>query len=446
MEEAYELCDEIAIIDHGRIIAHGAPDALLAKHFDDVVVQIPEEDIPPQVGEAEFEVTYRNSNAHIVTGDVNRTIEKLLSLEIPLDRLRIRARDLERPVSGIDRQGVARLMWNRIYALFVARNTEFFRDKAALTWSILLPILIIFVFAYAFTDENPEKFKVAIVLADQLNPPTDEFKSTRFIKFIEVEDIDASLHKIERHQVDMLFDTNTRRYWINQTSPNGYIVEKLLIAAFAGSDQKLNQNLVQGDEVRYLDWVIPGVIAMNMMWGALFGIGYVIVRYRKMGVLKRLRATPVTPVEFLTAQIMSRLWLLLVINVLIYIGMDYFVDFRMNGSYLDLFIVFTLGCICLICCGLVIAARISSEEVANGLLNLMSWPMMFLSGIWFSLEGAHPWMQKFALILPLTHVTKAAREIMIDGAGLLQVADHLLVLGLTSVVLLVIGARIFRWE
>lgn len=337
-------------------------------------------------------------------------------------------------------------MWKRIYALFIARNTEFFRDKAALTWSVLLPILIIFVFAYAFTDENPEKFKIAIVSAEQVSPATDAFISTRFVKFIEVGDIDANLPKIGRHQIDMLFDSNTRRYWINQTSPNGYIVEKLLIAAFAGSHQKLKRHLVEGDEVRYLDWVIPGVIAMNMMWGALFGIGYVIVRYRKMGVLKRLRATPVTPVEFLTAQIMSRLWLLLAVNVLIYIGMDYFVDFRMNGSYLDLFIVFTLGCICLICCGLVIAARISSEEVANGLLNLMSWPMMFLSGVWFSLEGAHPWMQKFALILPLTHITDAARAIMIDGAGLAQIADHLLVLGLTSVVLLAIGAKIFRWE
>lgn len=337
-------------------------------------------------------------------------------------------------------------MWKRIYALFVARNIEFFRDKAALTWSVLLPVLIIFVFAYAFTDENPEKFKVAIVAAEQSTPPTDEFRSTRYVKFIEIEDIGENLRKIERHQIDMLFDANTRRYWINQTSPNGYIVEKLLIAAFAGSDQQLRQNLVQGDEVRYLDWVIPGVIAMNMMWGALFGIGYVIVRYRKMGVLKRLRATPVTSVEFLSAQIMSRLWLLLVVNVLIYIGMDFFVDFRMDGSYLDLFIVFTLGCICLICCGLVIAARISSEEVANGLLNLISWPMMFLSGIWFSLEGAHPWMQKFALILPLTHVTAAARAIMIDGASLAQVADHLLVLGVTSIVLLVIGAKIFRWE
>ncbi len=95
MEEAYELCDEIAIMDHGRIIAHGAPDVLLARHFDDVVVQIDENDIPPQVGGPEFDATYRKGNAHIVTEDVNRTIEKLLSLGIPLDRLRIRSRDLE---------------------------------------------------------------------------------------------------------------------------------------------------------------------------------------------------------------------------------------------------------------------------------------------------------------------------------------------------------------
>jgi len=95
MEEAYELCDEIAIMDHGRMIAHDAPDTLLARHFDDVVVQIHQEDIPPEVGESEFDAIYRNGNAHILTGDVNRTIEKLLSLEIPLDRLRVRARDLE---------------------------------------------------------------------------------------------------------------------------------------------------------------------------------------------------------------------------------------------------------------------------------------------------------------------------------------------------------------
>ncbi|MFT5503891.1 MAG: ABC-2 type transport system ATP-binding protein [Gammaproteobacteria bacterium] len=95
MEEAYELCDEIAIMDHGSIITHDAPDALLAKHFNDVVVQLNQDDLPRETGEAEFAATYRSGNAHIVTGDVNKTVEKLLELSIPLNRLRIRARDLE---------------------------------------------------------------------------------------------------------------------------------------------------------------------------------------------------------------------------------------------------------------------------------------------------------------------------------------------------------------
>ncbi len=337
-------------------------------------------------------------------------------------------------------------MWNRIYALFVARNLEFFRDRSALAWSILLPILIIFVFAYAFTEENPEKFKVGLIAGDTLEASAKFFLSTRYIKFIEFTEVEANLAKVERHQIDLLFQPSTNRYWINRSSPNGYIVEKLLIAAYVESAESLQQTLVEGDEIRYIDWVIPGVMAMNIMWGALFGIGYVIVRYRKFGVLKRLRATPVTAIEFLSAQILSRLWLLLVVNIVIFICMDLFVGFRMHGSYFNLFLVFTLGCINLICCGLVIAARISSEEVANGVLNLLSWPMMFLSGVWFSLEGAHPWMQKFALILPLTHITDAAREIMIDGAGIVQISDHLLVLGISSMILLMIGARIFRWE
>ena len=338
------------------------------------------------------------------------------------------------------------MKWNRVYALFVARNLEFVRDRSALAWSLLLPVLIIFVFAYAFTEENPEKFKVGLISGSVPEGAAAAFTETRYIKFIEFDEAASNLHKVERHQIDLMFDSGTNRYWINRTSPNGYIVEKLLVAAYANSAQNLQQILVEGDEIRYVDWVIPGVIAMNIMWGALFGIGYVIVRYRKFGVLKRLSATPVTAVEFLCAQILSRLWLLVVVNVVIFIGMDLFVDFRMNGSYFNLLLVFTLGCINLICCGLVVAARISSEEVANGVLNLLSWPMMFLSGVWFSLEGAHPWMQKFALILPLTHITDAAREVMIDGAGLVDISDHLLVLGVSSVVLLFIGAKIFRWE
>ena len=331
----------------------------------------------------------------------------------------------------------------RIYALFVARNIEFMRDRSALAWSILLPVLLIVGFAYAFGNDSPEKYTVGMVVAADEPAAMQQFRATRFVRFVDVEDAPAAQRKIERHQLDLLLDPAAKTYWINSSSPSGYIVEKLLLAAVP---QGLARHVLDGEEIRYIDWVVPGILAMNIMWGALFGIGYVIVRYRKMGVLKRLRATPVTTIEFLSAQILSRLWLLLLVNGVIFVGMDYVVDFRMHGSYLDLFLVFALGSICLICCGLIVAARISSEEVANGVLNLFSWPMMFLSGVWFSLEGAHPVMQKLALLLPLTHVTEAARAIMIDGDGLIAISDHLLVLGVVSLVLLIAGARVFRWE
>ncbi len=95
MEEAYELCDEIAIMDHGKKIAHDTPDALLARHFNDVVVQINESDLPRDIGEPEFSAAYRNDCAHILTPNVNQTVEHLLALDIPLEHLRIRSRNLE---------------------------------------------------------------------------------------------------------------------------------------------------------------------------------------------------------------------------------------------------------------------------------------------------------------------------------------------------------------
>ena len=96
--------------------------------------------------------------------------------------------------------------------------------------------------------------------------------------------------------------------------------------------------------------------------------------------------------------------------------------------------------------GLLIAARTASEEFAGGILNLISWPMMFLSGVWFSLEGIHPWFQKLALVFPLTHLIDGARAIMLDGAGFLEILPYLITLSVMSAILLAIGAYTFRWE
>ena len=327
----------------------------------------------------------------------------------------------------------------RFFAVLTARNREFIRDRMALSWNIVLPVLIVMGFAFAFTSDNSDLFKVGVTGESD---PENGFLVIEHIHFIPLTDLERAVTKVERHQLDMLLDLDGGRYWINDNSPKGHILQRLL----EGTGNRLEKQTVSGAEIRYVDWLIPGVLGMNVMFSSLFGVGYVIVRYRKNGVLKRLKATPLTPLEFLSAQVISRLWLIVLVTSLVYMGTNFFVGFRMYGSYLTLLLVLLLGTLSMISLGLIIAARMSNEEAANGLLNLVSWPMMLLSGVWFSLEGSHPLVQQLAQILPLTHLTSAARAVMIDGAGVLEIGWNLLVLLGMSTLFMAIGARSFRWE
>ncbi|MCP4125546.1 MAG: ABC transporter permease [Gammaproteobacteria bacterium] len=330
----------------------------------------------------------------------------------------------------------------RFLAAFIARNREFMRDRTAVSWNIVMPVLIVMGFAFAFTTGDSDLFKVGLYgTVEQATPQQQQFLATQHIQFLEISDLEAAVTKVERHQLDMILDLTTSRYWVNQTSSEGYILERML-----GESSDLERQSVSGDAIRYVDWLAPGVFGMNIMFASLFGVGYSIVRYRKNGVLKRLSATPLTALEFLTAQVASRLWLILLVTVLVYVSTNYIVGFRMYGSYLDLFLLLVAGTLCLISLGLIIAARMSSEEAANGLLNLIAMPMMVLSGVWFSLEGSSPIVQKFAQLLPLTHFNDAARAIMLDGASLLDVSGNLLALIGMTLVCMLAAAYTFRWE
>lgn len=329
----------------------------------------------------------------------------------------------------------------RFIAVLKARNREFWRDRTALAWNVLFPLLVVFGFAIAFAGKGPDMYKVGVIDAGDM--PQAGFYATRYIRFIPVEDREAAVDKVRRHQLDMLLDETSGHYWINETSPNGYMLERVLLGSPQGSYVK---QTVSGEAIRYVDWLVPGVFAMNIMFSALFGVGYVIVRYRKNGVLKRLKATPVTAFEFLSAQITSRLWLLIAVTAAVYLITDLAVGFTMNGNYLTLLLVFVLGTFSLISMGLVVAARLSSEEGAQGVLNLLSWPMMFLSGVWFSLEGTSAIVRYAAQIFPLTHMIDAARAVMIDGAGIVQILPQLLILAGMSALFLAIGAWSFRWK
>ena len=342
-----------------------------------------------------------------------------------------------------------RFNFRHFVAVLTARNREFLRDRASWAWNVIFPVMLIAGLAVMFGNENRALYKIGVYpgvgqssLSDQ-SDQKDEFFELRHLQFVTVDSLDEAVTAVERHQYDLLIDTESTRYWINTTSPSGYIAERILLSS---TERSYQQQQVTGRQVRYLDWVVPGVMGMNMMFTCLFGIGYVIVRYRKSGVLKRLKATPLAALEFLAAQVASRLWLVMAITLTVFIGSDLILDFTMHGSYFSLFVVLVIGSIALINMGLLVAARTASEELAGGLLNLFTWPMMMMSGVWFSLEGAHPLIRSLANLLPLTQIVDAARRIMIDGASLLDVSGSLLYLVVFAIACVVIGARMFRWE
>lgn len=333
----------------------------------------------------------------------------------------------------------------RLVAMTWARSLEFLRDRSALGWNVAFPVLMVGGFAMIFSGPGQPLFKVAVhapgaALTAELHP----FIASKHIHFYREEALEPAMAKVRRHQVDLLLDLSTApgRYWINDESAKGQTVETLLQAS---PGPALERQAVTGAAIRYVDWVVPGLLGMNMMFSCLFGIGYVIVRYRKSGYLKRLKATPLTAFEFLSAQLLSRLALTLAITVACFIGTTAFLHFRMEGSYFDLFVVTLIGAVSMIAMGLIVAARVASEEFAGGVLNLLSWPMMVLSGVFFSVDGAPRAVQVGADLFPLTHLLTAARAIMLEGAGLGDVAYHVAAMAVMAAIFLALGAKLFRW-
>ena len=333
-------------------------------------------------------------------------------------------------------------MIQRLLAVLHARNLEFVRDRGTLLFTLLLPLALVIGMGFVFGGPERPLFKVGVLTAT-IDPEAHPFLRERYVDFVPLTDESSALHKLTHQQIDLLLDLHgTPRYWVNTESPKGYIVEKLLLAAAPTASRQP----VSGAALRYVDWLFPGILGMNMMFSCLFGVGYVVLRYRKSGFLKRLHATPLTAFEFLTAQVLSRLSLILFVTVLLYVSVGALLGFHSAGSSLLLLVLAILGALSMIALGLTIAARFSSEELVGGLLNLLTWPMMLLSGIWFSLEGSPRWIRWVADVFPLTHVLDAARAVMLDGAGVRQIAPHLAYLALTALIFLGFGAWSFRWR
>jgi len=335
-------------------------------------------------------------------------------------------------------------------ALIIARNKEFARDHGTLGWTFLFPFIVIAGFGFGYTGDSEHILKMGVFHesgnTESAKAVVKTILDSGAVQTVEFDSVDVAIKKVQLHQIDLLVSEGEKiKYWVNPESAKGRLLEKLLLSSNS-NPALLEKETVPGRSIRYVEWLIPGILAMNMMFSSLFGVGYAIVRYRKNGVLKRIKATPVTAFQFLAAQLVSRLLLILTTSSIVFFGAITFIGFKMQGSYLLLFLFLAIGACCMISLGLAVASRIASEELAEGLLNLLTWPMMFLSGIWFSLDGASKTVLAIANVFPLTHIVSGARQIMIEGIGFQALVPSMVVLGVMGFVFLLIGSLLFKWE
>lgn len=332
----------------------------------------------------------------------------------------------------------------KFLAIFHTRNMEFIRDRGTLIWNLLFPVLLVFGFAFAFGGGSDNVFTVGYYggTIEQARS-RDEFFTLDHVEFVPYEERAEGVERVRFHQIDMLVDLAAGTYYVNESATNGYLVERLL----QGSDgEQFRKEAVDGRPIRFVDFIVPGIIGMNMMFSGVFGVGFVLVRYRKNGVLKRLKATPVGAFQFVSAQVASRFVIVVITSVVVFAATNFFLNFMMLGSYLLLLLLTMLAVFCMISLGLIFATRIKSEELASGLMNIITLPMLLLSGVFFSLEGTPQILQSISQAFPLTHFVQGARSIMLEGAGLVDLLPNFAVLGGFTVVFLAAASVLFRWE
>jgi len=337
----------------------------------------------------------------------------------------------------------------KFWAVFVARNLEFFRDRSTLIFNLVFPILLLLGFAYAFPGGGGTTFKIGTIGSP---PPAGSaadaaFLHYRYMQFVAYDSLEVPLGRLAHHQLDMVIDFSRDEYYVNDASANGYVLERMLApSGAAGGGAVFAKKTVSGAPIRYVDWVVPGIIGINIMFGSLSGVGFVIVRYRRNGVLKRFKATPLSAFEFVSAQVLSRFFIVAFLSLVVFAGTDLVLHFRMAGSWALLVLVNALAVLCTIALGLVFSSRIRSEEVAGGIMNLITWPMMILSGVFFSLEGSPRALQMVSRAFPITYYIEASRAVMLDGVGFARIAGDIGVLAAMTLAFLAAAAALFKWE
>jgi len=203
---------------------------------------------------------------------------------------------------------------------------------------------------------------------------------------------------------------------------------------------------VQARSQRYIDFLLPGILAFSLMQISIAGSGFNIVEYRRKGILKRLFVTPIGASDFIAALCLARLaWCLLQLTLLLVVAV-FFLDVNVLGSYVSLYFVIILGTVIFLCLGFCVGSIAKTQQAVGAAGSLVIFPQLLLSGVFFPIVAMPEVVQSVARALPLSFVVDALRGISNDGLGLTEIAPALLGILVWIVVSFLLATRLFNWK
>lgn len=338
-----------------------------------------------------------------------------------------------------------------LFELTSARTKEFIRQPEAVFWVFAFPILLALALGFAFREKPPETIPVGIVAGPEGQQLLKALQASPALRPRLYQEKDGR-EALRTGRISLLVEPGSPpTFRFDPTRPDSRTARLETNDALQRSMGRRDLVTVQERKVtepgsRYIDFLIPGLLGMNLMGTGMWGVGFSIVTARNQKLLKRLVATPMRKGDFLFAQMLSRI-VFLVMEVVALIGFGWLVfGVAVHGSLLLFALVCLLGALSFSGLGLLVAARPETIEGVSGLMNLVMMPMWLLSGVFFSAERFPDKLQPVIKLLPLTALNDALRAVMTEARPLSSIVAELAILAGWGLVCFLIALRIFRWR
>lgn len=370
-------------------------------------------------------------------------------------------------------------MYNKTFIqLILVQIREFYREPAALFWSFLFPILMAWGLGIAFNNKPVQTKAIALVLTEKQSKESFEMliSKTSFehkkdsitndyyyqikygndnigLTYFRVKPVNMQQAElmVKRGNASLMITANENKleYHFDKYNTDAQLSYLQITSLINGENHLSNQlseiKPLTEKGTRYVDFLIPGLIAMNVMISTLGGIGYMLIETRTKKLLRRMVATPMPKWEYIMSLITARIFLCFVEAIIIFSFAYYYFGITIKGSIASFIALFLSGIVAFSGISVLIASRTAKAQVGNGLINLIVMPMMLLSGIYFSYHNFPDQVIPFIQAFPLTMLADGIKAIFNEGAGFIQVWKYILILNTLGIISFTIGLKYFKW-